>query len=176
VISRPTEFLVRYPRPAGIAVNPAAFGVRTPITGRFGFARLPDVTVIARLPPFAVRVELLVKHSIGSGRLRFGARIAIRCFGNDLFALGCGRRFSYRRTRRLAIGHSVLARFLTGTLVFEPLLFRVRAFRGEAVLHLAFDFGFSFLFSLLFLAGNKKRQGSEQRENGELLHGVVRPC
>jgi hypothetical protein len=29
---------------------------------------------------------------------------------------------------------------------------------------------------LLLLAGNKKRQGGEQWENGELLHGVIRPC
>jgi hypothetical protein len=28
---------------------------------------------------------------------------------------------------------------------------------------------------LLFLAGDEKRQGSYERENGKLLHGVVRP-
>jgi hypothetical protein len=27
---------------------------------------------------------------------------------------------------------------------------------------------------LLFLAGNEKRQGGDQRENGKLLHGLFR--
>jgi hypothetical protein len=59
-------------------------------------------------------------------------------------------------------------------LLRDPLLVGCHSFRGQAVLHLALDLGFSFLFGLLFLAGNKKRQGNDERENGKLLHGVVR--
>jgi hypothetical protein len=28
---------------------------------------------------------------------------------------------------------------------------------------------------LLFLTGDEKRQGNDERENGKLLHGVIRP-
>ena len=66
----------------------------------------------------------------------------------------------------------VVARF--GLFLRETLLLRIHAFRREAILHLPLDLGLSFLFGLLFLAGDEKRQGGDQRENGKLLHGLVR--
>ena len=61
VIGGPTEWLLGNPRAAGIGVNPATVGVRTPTPRTFCFARLPNVAVITCLQPRAVRLELGVK-------------------------------------------------------------------------------------------------------------------
>jgi hypothetical protein len=87
-------------------------------------------------------------------------------------------RFFRRRSRcrrSFAISQRLFARIQLGLLFRDLFFVSGRLFRRKPVLHLAFDLGFSFLFSLLFLAGNKYCQSGEQRENGELLHGVVRP-
>lgn len=68
MVGGPAERLIGHPGPSGVAVNPAPFGVGPPVAGLFRFTRLPDVAIIIRFPPFAVLVELLVKHSIGRGR------------------------------------------------------------------------------------------------------------
>jgi hypothetical protein len=69
-------------------------------------------------------------------------------------------------------------RFLAGLkirlLLRETLLLILQALRGHPLLHLSLHFGFPFLLGLLFLARNKKRQSSDERQNDELLHGVVR--
>jgi hypothetical protein len=106
-------------------------------------------------------------------------RAAVGCLRNDFLGLRRHRFFHRRRAgcrRSFAISQRFLARVQFGLLFRNLFLVSGRLFRGETVLHLALDFGFSFLFSLLFLTGNKKCQGGEQWENGELLHGVVRPC
>jgi hypothetical protein len=175
VVSRPPERLLGNPGPTGVAINPAAFGVRPPIA-LFRFARLPDVTVIGRVAPLAVGIELFVKHSVSSRgslfRTRFGS------FGNDWLPRGGDRLFGWCRCRRcrFSIGEGFFARLKSGLVLREPLLLRLHTFRGEAVLHLPLDLGFSFFVGLLFLAGNKKRQGRDQRENGKLSHGVIRHC
>jgi len=63
VIRRPTERLFRDPSPAGVGVNPVAFGIGTP-GARLRLARLPDVTVIGRLAPIAIPVELGVERVV----------------------------------------------------------------------------------------------------------------
>src|SRR5437588_8608088 len=85
VIGRPTEPFVRHPGPAGIAVNPAALGIRPPVARRLGFARLPNVTVIFRFPPFAVRIQFLVKHSVGRGRTSLRTTSSVSLVRNDVF-------------------------------------------------------------------------------------------
>jgi hypothetical protein len=180
VIGRPTKSLVRDPCPAGVGINPMALGVGTPIARRFRFARLPDVTIFARFPPIAVRIEFLVKHSVGRGRARLRTCAAVGSFGHRFFFSGSGRSFFDRRRASGRCGFPISQRFLArvqlGLLFRQLFLVGRRLFRGEAILDLAFDLSFSFFFGLLLLTGDEKGQGNEQRENGELLHGVVRPC
>lgn len=59
-------------------------------------------------------------------------------------------------------------------LLREALLVRFQPLCCQTILHLALDLGFTFLFSLLLLARNENGQSGQQRENGELLHGVFR--
>lgn len=175
MISRPAERLVGNPGPASIAINPATFGVGAPVARLFRLARLPDVAVVVRLAPFAVGIELLIKHSVGSGGSFFCARFG--SLGNDRHGgrdrcrlghngVGCG--FSIRK--------SFFARLEIGLLLRETLLLGFYSFGGETILHLPLHLGLSFLFGLLFLAGDEKRQGDDQRENGKLLHGLFRPA
>src|SRR5437588_323992 len=56
-----------------------------PVTTRLGFGRLPDVTVIFRFPPFAVRIEFLVKHSVGRGRASLRTASSVSLVRNDVF-------------------------------------------------------------------------------------------
>ncbi len=63
VIRRPTERLFRDPSPARVGINPVAIGVWTP-GARLRLARLPDVTVIGRLTPIAISVELGVERVV----------------------------------------------------------------------------------------------------------------
>ncbi len=134
---------------------------------------LPDVAVISRLAPLTVGIELFIKHSV-SGRGAFlGARVgslADRRRGRG------DQRFFRRRSRRGRF--SIRERFFTcleiGLVLREKLLFRIDSFGRKTVLNLTLDLGLSFFFGLLFLTGNKKCQGRDQWENGELLHGVVR--
>ncbi|MEY2578110.1 MAG: hypothetical protein QOI49_934 [Verrucomicrobiota bacterium] len=173
MISRPAERFVRNPGPTGVAINPAPFGVRTPVARLFRLARLPDVAVIVRLAPFAVGIELLIKHSVGSGGSFFRA-------GFSSFAdhRGSGRDSGWLRHNGIGCGFLVRDSFFplldVSLLLRETLLLRVQAFGSETILHLPLDLGLSFLFGLLFLAGNEKRQGGDQRENGKLLHGLFR--
>jgi hypothetical protein len=73
----------------------------------------------------------------------------------------------------LPVGQRLFPGFERRFLLGQALLLGIEAFRRQAILDLALDFGLTFLFGLLFLAGKEKGQGSEQRENGKLLHGVV---
>ena len=175
VIGRPAKRLVGNPGPPSVAIDPATFGVRPPVARLFRFARLPDVTVIARLAPLAVGIELLVKHSVSRGGSFFGASFG--SFGNNRRGRR-GDRLFHRRRRRSCGGFPISQRFLTcretGLILRETLFLRLHSLGGETILHLPLDLGLSFFFGLLFLAGNEKRQGSDQRENGKLLHGVVR--
>lgn len=181
VISRPAERLIGDPGPTRIAINPAALCVRTPVARFLRLARLPDVTVIRRFAPRAVRFQFSIKHpvrrsrsSLGSG---LGARLGIR-FGS-LFDSGLGRGDRFFSNRRLCrstlLGRQrFLARLEIRLLLCETLLLILQAFRGHPFLHLPLHFRFPFLFGLLFLARNKNRQSGDKRQNDELLHGVVR--
>jgi hypothetical protein len=175
VISRPTERLVGNPGPTGVAVSPAALCVRTPVARRFRFPGLPDVAVIAGLAPFAVGIELLVKHSVGLCGTFLGLRIAA------LSHVLRGRGFLLRDRSvdglcicGLTLGNCLLARIQSRTLVSYTLFFRVRAFGGETILDLPLDLGLPFFFGLLFLARNKNGQCGEERDEAKLLHGVIR--
>lgn len=171
MIGGPTKRLIGNPSPTGVAINPAAFGVGPPIARLFGLARLPDVAVFARLSPFAVRLEFLVKHSVG-GRGPF-LRPRLGSLGHH----GLRRLLHWRRTRRrdrFPIRDRFFARLQLRLLLGQTLLLRLQAFRSQTVLHLSLDLGFFLFFGLLFLAGNKKGQGSDEREKRKLLHGVIR--
>jgi hypothetical protein len=91
--------------------------------------------------------------------------------------IGRGERFldNRRLRRRILPGRErFLARLEIRLLLRETLLLILQAFRGHAFLHLPLHLGLPFLFGLLFLARNKNRQSSDERQNDELLHGVVR--
>jgi hypothetical protein len=170
VVSRPPKRLLGNPRPAGVAINPAAFGIGPPIAGLFCLTRLPDVTVIARFAPLAVGIELLIKHPVSSRGSFF--RPGFGSFVNNRPPWRGNRRFGACRCcrRRFAISDRFFSRVKISLILRETLFLGFHSLRGQTVLHLALDLRFSFLFSLLFLTGNKKRQGSDQRENGKLLH------
>jgi hypothetical protein len=108
---------------------------------------------------------------------RFGTRLRGR-FGSLLESgVGHGRnRFLGKRLRcRTLLGRErFLARLEIRLLLRETLLLILQAFRGHTFLHLPLHLGLPFLFGLLFLARNKNRQSSDERQNDELLHGVVR--
>ncbi len=176
MVGRPTERLLGNPGPARVAVNPAPLGVRPPIARLFRLAWLPDVAVIARFAPLAVGIELFIKHSVsGRGaffRGRFGSLADHGRSRRDRRLFGRGGRCCCRR--RLPVRERFFTCLEIGLLLRETLFFRIYSFGGETVLDLALHLGLSFFFGLLFLAGNKKSQGCDQWENGELLHGVVR--
>ena len=87
VISRPTEWLLGNPGPAGVGVNPATVSVRTPSARAFCFARLPNVAVIACLQPRAMRFEFGIKSRIARSRSRSRNRTRTsNRFGFGLFA------------------------------------------------------------------------------------------
>jgi hypothetical protein len=70
MVGGPAKRLIRNPRPPGIAINPPTLGVGTPVTRFLGHTRLPNITVTLSFSPVAVRLELLIKHSV-SGRRAF---------------------------------------------------------------------------------------------------------
>jgi hypothetical protein len=72
------------------------------------------------------------------------------------------------------ISHGLLTRLERGLLLGETLLLVLEAFGRHPLLHLPLDLGSLFFLSLLLLARNEKRQGGDERQNGKLLHGVVR--
>ena len=136
---------------------------------------MPDVTVIAGLAPFAVGIELLVKHSVGLGGTFLGLRIAtLSHVLRDLGFLLRHRGVGGWRICGLALCNCLFARIQGRTLVSHALPFRVRAFGGETILDLPLDFGLSFFFGLLFLTRTKNGQGGEERDEAKLLHGVIR--
>ena len=173
MVGSPTESLVRNPGPASVGINPASFGVRTPVARFLRDARLPDVTVIGCFAPGSVRFELPIKHSIGSSRTGFGARFgsianrARSCHGGGLLRRRPG-------SRTLPVGQRFFTRLQSRLVLRETLLFILDAFGGQTFLHLPLHFDSFLFFSLWLLARNKKRQRSDERQNGELLHGVVR--
>jgi hypothetical protein len=73
-----------------------------------------------------------------------------------------------------SIGDRFLTRLESGLVLREALLLGFHALGSDTILNLALYLRPSFLFGLLFLAGNEKGQGSDQRENGKLLHDVIR--
>jgi hypothetical protein len=68
MISGPAKPFLRDPGPTRIRVDPVAIRVGTPISGT-GFARLPDVSVVARLQPGAVRFQPGIKQIVGIFRV-----------------------------------------------------------------------------------------------------------
>jgi len=172
VIRGPAERFVGNPGPAGVAIHPAAFGVRPPIARFFCYARLPDIAVLVSLPPITIRIEFLIKHSIRGGRASLRPRFGWFHLGQNLRR---GRGFRDGRVgRSLPVGERLFARGEIGLLLRQPLLVRIEPLGCEPVLDLAFNLGFSFLLGLLFLARNENSQRGDERENGELLHGVIR--
>lgn len=173
MVSRPAERFIGDPSPAGIAIDPAAFRVGPPIAGFLGRARLPDVTVVRRFAPGAVRFEFSIKHSVSSRGSRLAAFLGLlandgRGLGDRRFFGGCCGRSAF------AIGQRLLTRFEIRLVLREALLLVLQPFRGETFLDLPLDLDPLLLFGLLLLARNKKRQRSDERQNGKLLHGVVR--
>jgi hypothetical protein len=78
MVGGPAKRLVGDPGPSRVAVSPAAFGVGPPIAGPLCLAWLPDIPVFVCLPPIAMVLELLVKHSVGRrGALRRAAFLAL---------------------------------------------------------------------------------------------------
>src|SRR5262249_46522662 len=61
VISGPAKCLFGNPGPTGIGVNPAPIRIWPPTARAFRLTRLPNVTIIARLDPRAVRLKFVVK-------------------------------------------------------------------------------------------------------------------
>jgi hypothetical protein len=59
-------------------------------------------------------------------------------------------------------------------LLREALLVRFHSLCRQTILHLTLNLGFALLLSRLLLTRNENGQRGQQRENGELLHGVVR--
>jgi hypothetical protein len=111
----------------------------------------------------------------------FGSRIGARLSGRFGWLSDPGsdrgdRFFGKSRLlwRTLLGGQRFLARFEIRLLLRETLLLILEALRGHTFLHLPLHLGLPFLFGLLFLARDKKRQSSDERQNDELLHGVVR--
>lgn len=150
------------------------FRVGPPVPRLLRHARLPDVAVIFRLPPFAVGFEIAIKHSVSSGRSRFTATFGSVASGRRGLGGGC---FLFGRGRVRAtftIGQGLLARLQRGFLLGQTLLLVFEPLRGHPLLNLALDFSSLFLLGLLLLARDEKRQGGDERENGKLLHGVVR--
>lgn len=172
MIGGPAKWLVRDPGPASVRINPASFGVRPPTTRFLGFARLPDETVLGRFAPRAVRLEFAIKGAVRSGRARFRSFAGPTC---------CCRR-SLRGFRGLFRGDGrgggtflirerFLASFQLCLLLGEALLFLRLPFGREALLHLALDLCFLFLFGLRLVAGNTKGESSD--ENTKLFHGEI---
>lgn len=174
MISRPAKRLIGNPGPAGVAINPTPLRIRPPVPRFFGHARLPDETVIRRFPPSAVRLEFLVKDAVGCSRFRARFSSRLRSLARDDLGRSRGRRFRGRLRGRFFIRQRFLPRFQISLLLREALFLIGLAFARETFLHLAFNFRFLLLFGLLLLAGNKKCQGCDERQNGKLLHGVVR--
>jgi hypothetical protein len=121
-----------------------------------------------------VRLEFAVKHSVGSGRASFAARF--RPLANRGLGLGFGscQFLGWRRGGILPIRQRFLARLQRGLFLLKTLLLVLEPFRGQTFLHLPLHFGSLFFLSRLLLARNKKSQGGDERQNGKLLHGVVR--
>lgn len=179
MICRPSKRLFGHPCPTGVRIDPSTVGIRPP--GAFlGFARLPDVTVIGGLAPGAVRFQLSIESAVGSRRTRLG-RIA--SFSNSLRRFDrCLNRclvWCLRRGIRCGGGLFVRQGLFTGLqicLLLGETLFLVRLMLGrETLLHLPFYFCLFLFLGLLLLAGNKKRESRDERQNAKLFHCEVRP-
>ncbi|MEY2488315.1 MAG: hypothetical protein QOC70_257, partial [Verrucomicrobiota bacterium] len=62
-----------------------------------------------------------------------------------------------------------------GLLLHETLFFVSLMLGRETFLDLPFDFRFLLFLGLLLLAGNKKRESRDERQNAKLFHCEVRP-
>lgn len=181
MISRPSKWLFGDPGPTGVRVDPSTVGIGPPVA-LLSLARLPDVSVIRGFAPVAVRFQFPIKSAVGSRRARFGS---IASSSNSLRRLG--RRFDHRFGRCLSRDISrggggslfIRQRLFAGRqlcLLLRETLFLVRlSLDRETLLHLAFYFRLFFFLGLLLLAGNKKRESRDERQNAKLFHCEVRP-
>jgi hypothetical protein len=115
-----------------------------------------------------VRLEFAIKHSVSRGRSRFWSLANRLRFGlSDRFLGGRG-------SGSFPVGQRFFAGLERSLLRGEALLLILEPFGGQTLLHLPLHFDSLFFLGLLLLAGNEKRQGSDERQNGKLLHGVIR--
>jgi hypothetical protein len=74
----------------------------------------------------------------------------------------------------LLVGQRFFARVKIGSPLRELLFFLRLPFGREALFHLTVDFGLSFFFGLLFLAGNKPGQNNDCEKGAKLFHPGLR--
>ena len=164
VISGPTKLLVGNPGPAGVGINPVSVSVGSPLARLVGLSRLKDESVIARLHPITVGIELAIERGVGAG-----VAIVFNCRADGGRGRGDGRRGGGRAV--FLLRERVFASVEIG-LALRQFLLLVRPMLGiEALLHLAFDFGIPFRFGGLLLAGaERETERCEQREKEVLIH------
>ena len=185
MIRGPAEWLVRHPGPACVGINPATICVGSPTASSLGFAWLPDITVVRRFPPRAVRFQLPVKCAVRIARASFGSihrftsfrsvprrlrhRFSHRCFRHSGRLGWCCRRRSF------FFSDCFFTRLDIGLLLGKTFCFVGLPLSRESLLHLALDFGLLFGLRLRFLAGNKKCERCDDWENAKLFHCGIRP-
>ena len=182
VIRGPAVWFVRHPGPACVGINPATIRVGSPTAGSLGFARLPDVTVVRRFPPRAVRFQLPVKRAVRIARASFGSLHRFTSFRSvprrprGRFSHRCFRHGRCcRRSRSFFFSHRFFARLEIGLLLGKTFCFVGLPLSREPLLHLTLDFGLLFGLRLRFLAGNKKCERCDDWENAKLFHCGIRP-
>ena len=185
VIRSPAEWLVRHPSPARVGINPATICVGSPTPSSLGFAWLPDITVVRRFPPRAVRFQLPVKCAVRIARASFGSihrftsfrsvpRRPHRCFSHRCFRHG-GRFGWCCRRRSFFFSDRFFTRLEIGLLLDKTFCFVGLPLSRKPLLHLTLDFGLLLGLRLRFLAGNKKCERCDDRENAKLFHCGIRP-
>ncbi len=75
----------------------------------------------------------------------------------------------------LFLRHRLFTGLQIGLLLRETLFFVCLSLDRKTLLHLAFYFSPLLFFGLLLLAGSKKRERRDQRQNAKLFHCEVRP-
>ncbi len=187
MIGGPTEWLLRHPGPAGIGIDPAAICVGPPTARCLGLARLPDIAVVRCFPPGSIRFQFLVKHAVRTSRALFGRLRGLAFFRSVLRGLlhrlgHCGRfchsgRLGWRRRGRRGFFFSqrFFTRVQVGLLLGKAFCLVCLPLSREPLLHLALDFSLLFVLRLRFLAGDKKCERCDDRENAKLFHCGIRP-